>query len=435
MKKKWLLAVLIVLIVAGVVGACLYFSKTMLQSGKDIVFQYLETDVELEKEEVAISDFTKKQTEEPYNIKGEVKLSVTGNSVSEEIVELLKTAGIRYEFDIDEKNEYIDGEIGMTAQGISIPMLVKKDGNTFGIQSSLLNEKYVAVKNENLDLLVKRFIPNAEGVPSELNPKNFEFTEEEMNQLGQKYNNLLKENFNEEEFKKKNENGQTIVTLTITKQKFVEVAKTVLATLRDDEILRNKTANIKEYERTINATINDLEEIEFNDKDVAEFVFYMESDKLSKLEVAFKSNGEIQANGTANFLENKIEIEFEAKNNFTIKTILTKESNDNDIIYSMNTALDLGDGLKTEMKMVLEYKNIFTSNDVAVNFTVTEDMYDYDELSMTIELRSENKIRPITSVEIERFDDSNVMILNDATDEEIQALILGIYQKLGIISE
>ena len=435
MKKKWLLAVLIVLIVAGVVGACLYFSKTMLQSGKDIVFQYLETDVELEKEEVAISDFTKKQTEEPYNIKGEVKLSVTGNSVSEEIVELLKTAGIRYEFDIDEKNEYIDGEIGMTAQGISIPMLVKKDGNTFGIQSSLLNEKYVAVKNENLDLLVKRFIPNAEGVPSELNPKNFEFTEEEMNQLGQKYNNLLKESFDEEEFKKKNENGQTIVTLTITKQKFVEVAKTVLATLRDDEILRNKTANIKEYERTINATINDLEEIEFNDKDVAEFVFYMESDKLSKLEVAFKSNGEIQANGTANFLENKIEIEFEAKNNFTIKTILTKESNDNDIIYSMNTALDLGDGLKTEMKMVLEYKNIFTSNDVAVNFTVTEDMYDYDELSMTIELRSENKIRPITSVEIERFDDSNVMILNDATDEEIQALILGIYQKLGIISE
>lgn len=435
MKKKWLLAVLIVLIVAGVVGACLYFSKTMLQSGKDIVFQYLETDVELEKEEVAISDFTKKQTEEPYNIKGEVKLSVTGDSVSEEIVELLKTAGIRYEFDIDEKNEYIDGEIGMTAQGISIPMLVKKDGNTFGIQSSLLNEKYVAVKNENLDLLVKRFIPNAEGVPSELNPKNFEFTEEEMNQLGQKYNNLLKESFDEEEFKKKNENGQTIVTLTITNQKFVEVAKTVLATLRDDEILRNKTANIKEYERTINATINDLEEIEFSDKDVAEFVFYMESDKLSKLEVAFKSNGEIQANGTANFLENKIEIEFEAKDNFTIKTILTKESNDNDIIYSMNTAIDLGDGLKTEMKMVLEYKNIFTSNDVTVNFTVTEDMYDYDELSMTIELRSENKIRPITSVEIERFDDSNVMILNDATDEEIQALILGIYQKLGIISE
>ena len=61
------------------------------------------------------------------------------------------------------------------------------------------------------------------------------------------------------------------------------------------------------------------------------------------------------------------------------------------------------------------------------------DSEDVDNTNIKMNINFENTKSFDENLQIEELNADNAIVLNDATDEELQNLILGIYQQLGLI--
>lgn len=220
MKKKILLGVLIVLILLGIGGAYAYFATDAFKSEKEMFFEYLLTNVEDEK----VLEYVKKQGSTPYTDKGEISIKSQGeNSLAraeDETVQMLNNSKITFEGKVDNNKKLAEQTMTMNfAQGFNVPVKIRRDGDIIGIQSNLLDSKFIAVRNSNLKSLLERFGADAENVPDKIDFEKSQFTAEELETLKDRYFSILNNNLEEELFSKEKIDGQTILTLNMTDKK------------------------------------------------------------------------------------------------------------------------------------------------------------------------------------------------------------------------
>ena len=415
MKKKILLAVLVVLILLGIGGAYAYFATDAFKTEKELFFTYLSDDAKDEK----LLEYVKKQAETAYTNKGEVSIKVNGENnlarKEDETVQMLNNSKITFEGKTDNSKKLAEQTMTMNfSQGFNIPVKIRRDGETAGIQSNLLDSKFIAIRNENLKSLFERFGADSEEIPDKIDFEKSKFTEEEIKTLKDRYFSILNENLEEELFSKEKVGNQMVITLSMSDKKCADILMKILQTVRSDDIILNKISGMvdeQDFKDNIDDAIDELKDTETSDNNALSIKLYTESKEIKKIEITMIDT---ESNKTVG----KIEI--------------LKEENENDLTYTIKVDAESEEDGKISIDFKVEYKGVADLNNVEENYEIRIKTTDTDDEDMDISLNYTNSKTFTTDIELEGINSSNATIINDATDDEIDDLLTKIYENLGL---
>lgn len=441
MKKKIALTLLIVVILLGIGGVYAYFATNAFKTDKELFFSYMTSDWLSDLKDENLKEYIKKQENNAYTNKGSIALEVQDDgSISDETLQMIKNSKITFEGKTDNSKKIAEQTLTMElAQGINIPVKVRRDGETLGIQSNLLNTKFIAVRNENLKNLLERLGADAEDVPDKIDFEESTFTESEIKKLKEKYFSILDENLDEELFSKEKENDQTIIKLLMTEEKAKDVLIKIFQTIRDDEILLKKFSGVidrDDLKQQIDDLVDELKDIEPDEKTTFEMKLSIKSKKVEKVEMNIKEGENITANILIENSQNKLSIKAYDEGDSILELQIEKETNENDVAYKIDIKTDLdtelADQEKAEIHLTVQYKNLATLDNVEENYELKLSTQDYDESNTDLKLNYTNVKQFSSNIKVEGINSENSITLNDATDDEIDELLITIYKNLGL---
>lgn len=441
MKKKIALTLLIVVILLGIGGLYAYFATNAFKTDKELFFSYMTSDWLSDLKDENLKEYIKKQENNAYTNKGSIALEVQDDgSISDETLQMIKNSKITFEGKTDNSKKIAEQTLTMElAQGINIPVKVRRDGETLGIQSNLLNTKFIAVRNENLKNLLERLGADAEDVPDKIDFEESTFTESEIKELKEKYFSILDENLDEELFSKEKENDQTIIKLSMTEEKAKDVLIKIFQTIRDDETLLKKFSGVidkDDLKQQIDDLVDELKDIEPDEKTTFEMKISVKSKKVEKIEMNIKEDENITANILIENSQNKLSIKAYDEGDSILELQIEKETNENDATYKIDIKTDLdtelADQEKAEIHLTVQYKNLATLDNVEENYELKLSTQDYYESNTDLKLNYTNVKQFSSNIEIEGINGENAITLNDATDDEIDELLITIYKNLGL---
>lgn len=441
MKKKIALTLLIVVILLGIGGVYAYFATNAFKTDKELFFSYMTSDWLSDLKDENLKEYIKKQENNAYTNKGSIALEVQDDgSISDETLQMIKNSKITFEGKTDNSKKIAEQTLTMElAQGINIPVKVRRDGETLGIQSNLLNTKFIAVRNENLKNLLERLGADAEDVPDKIDFEESTFTESEIKELKEKYFSILDENLDEELFSKEKENDQTIIKLSMTEEKAKDVLIKIFQTIRDDETLLKKFSGVidrDDLKQQIDDLVDKLKDIEPDEKTTFEMKLSIKSKKVEKVEMNIKEGENITANILIENSQNKLSIKAYDEGDSILELQIEKETNENDVAYKIDIKTDLdtelADQEKAEIHLTVQYKNLATLDNVEENYELKLSTQDYDESNTDLKLNYTNVKQFSSNIKVEGINSENAITLNDATDDEIDELLITIYKNLGL---
>lgn len=441
MKKKIALTLLIVVILLGIGGLYAYFATNAFKTDKELFFSYMTSDWLSDLKDENLKEYIKKQENNAYTNKGSIALEVQDDgSISDETLQMIKNSKITFEGKTDNSKKIAEQTLTMElAQGINIPVKVRRDGETLGIQSNLLNTKFIAVRNENLKNLLERLGADAEDVPDKIDFEESTFTESEIKELKEKYFSILDENLDEELFSKEKENDQTIIKLSMTEEKAKDVLIKIFQTIRDDETLLKKFSGVidkDDLKQQIDDLVDELKDIEPDEKTTFEMKLSIKSKKVEKVEMNIKEGENITANILIENSQNKLSIKAYDEGDSILELQIEKETNENDVAYKIDIKTDLdtelADQEKAGIHLTVQYKNLATLDNVEENYELKLSTQDYDESNTDFKLNYTNVKQFSSNIKVEEINSENAITLNDATDDEIDELLITIYKNLGL---
>lgn len=446
MKKKilFLVILLIILLICG--GVYAFYATDLFKTEKEMFFSYLtneniETNLNSEK----LLEYYEKQDNTPYESKGEISFSTSEYDESNGLNE----AKITFNGKTINSQKAFEQEATLDlSQGYNIPINLKRDGDTFGIQADILGEsKYIAIRNENLKELAERFGMDSEYIPEKIEYNTF--TEEELNQLASKYYAFFNEKLTDDMFSREKVDKQTVIKLNLTAEQFTNILTELLNTISEDEILNSKLPET--YMETLKNATQELEEDLkseiYSSEDNFEMGIYIEKRKTKKIEIKFLEGTSENMNMTAEFADNTISLKCYAEGEMVLEETISIQINENDVTYLINTKEYEGaDNELAEINMELTYKNLMQLDNVEEDFDIdvtqknagTYSSYYYDDYNSepedtTINIHYSNQKTFSQDLVLDPMDENNAIIINDATDEELQNVIYNIYESLGLI--
>ncbi len=435
MKKKILLAILlIVLLGAGIGYTC--FATDMLKTKKQLFFSYLLSDdltSDLKSED--LSKYLEKEKTTAFSNKGEITANVKDNGESSDAYDLLSNGKIKLEGKVDNSQKKAEQEITVAlAQGINVPIKIRRDGETYGIQSRLLYDKYIAVKNENLKSLFEKLgMDNSNEIPNQIDWENIQFTTEELQNIKDKYSRIFYNSVDNDMFEKSKVDGQTKVTVNMTADQFVSIIEKMANELKNDEKLLNKLSDgttVDELKKQIDEFVNALKDVKHTDQDKMSISLYIKSRKLVKCEINTTDENGTETIATAEKEDNKLTVKTFEANEMQNQISIAKDENADTTTYTINVVTqDLGEGSNIQIKM--GFKNLSKLDDVEESIEATIE-YGEDDNKSAMQINYNNTITFIQNAEIESFNSDNVVVLNDTSEDELNNLLETIYENLGL---
>ena len=407
MKKKILLVVVLVVLLLGAGLAYAYFETDLFKTEKEMFLSYLLDDT-MTPEQEKVAQYLEKKENTTHTYSGEAGMTVNG--MEDEGMDMLNGSSITFEGATNPAQKLTELELTANlATGVNVPIMYKQDGETYGIQTNLLDERYIAVRNENLKALAEMFGLDPTNVPDKIELDNITFTDEELKTLKEKYIGILEENLPEELFSKEKVDKQTIITLSMGEDKFVEVYTKILETLRNDEIILNKLPvgyDKETFQTSIDEILSDIDGIADSENRV-EIKLYIDNKAVDMIEAKYYEGDKNIAN-----------------------LVISSEVTENDLIVEVTMRVQENDET-AEISAKVQYKNILTLDNVEESIQVkilTEGTT--EDIDMSVDFTNTVKFEERT---IENFNETNSIILNDATEEEMMNLLTAIYSNLGLI--
>lgn len=435
MKKKILLAILlIVLLGAGIGYTC--FATDMLKTKKQLFFSYLLSDdltSDLKSED--LSKYLEKEKTTAFSNKGEITANVKDNGESSDAYDLLSNGKIKLEGKVDNSHKKAEQEITVAlAQGINVPIKIRRDGETYGIQSRLLYDKYIAVKNENLKSLFEKLgMDNSNEIPNQIDWENIQFTTEELQNIKDKYSRVFYNSVDNDMFEKSKVDGQTKVTVNMTADQFVSIIEKMADELKNDEKLLNKLSDgttVDELKKQIDEFVNALKDVEHTEQDKMSISLYIKSRKLVKCEINTTDENGTETIATAEKEDNKLTVKTFEANEMQNQISIAKDENADATTYTINVVTqDLGEGSNIQIKM--GFKNLSKLDDVEESIEATIE-YGEDSNKSAMQINYNNTITFVQNTEIESFNTDNAVVLNDISENELNNLLETIYENLGL---
>lgn len=269
-KRRTIIIVSIVLVIAIIATALalLYLNTDMLKSNQTLFMKYIGKNVEnLDKN---ISDIGNKEInslleQNKYTSNTDIKVNYTQNigTTLENTDNVINQLKINAEGQTDKSNGYQYQDIKLLQEGNEVFRVeyIQND-NTYGLRFSDLFKQYILVDNANLKDLYQKMGYSEEQVeetPDQINWQSdfldmFTLTENEKQNLQNKYIGILVEGISKENFSKQLDvtitiDGKSVYTnsytLTLTKEQLNNIYINILEELKQDEIILGKIENIQ----------------------------------------------------------------------------------------------------------------------------------------------------------------------------------------------
>ena len=436
MKKKILLAILIVVILLCIGGTYAYFATDVFKTNKELFFSYItKNDMLKNIGDEKLTEYINKQEEKSYTNKGQISIQANGSNgfgtLDESDIETLNNSKISFEGKTNNEKKLAEQTLSLElSQGINIPIKIKRDGDAFGIQSNLLYNKFIAIRNENLKAFFNRFNINTDDIPDKIELSKEQFTDAEIKTLKDRYTEILNKSLGMELFSKEKEKGETVISLKITDAKCFEILEKTLETARNDDILLNKVpegVSKEELQQQIDDMIKDLKDTEINEDATIEIKVHIKSRTVNKIEIVRMEENNETISIALESNKNELKMSILEENDQVGELNITKDSNGNDLIYTITLAGKSEDeNIKVNAKM--QYKNIKKLDNVEEICDISAS----DEKDAEISLNYNNSKSFDENIEIEGLNSDNATILNDASDSEIQNLITTILKSIKL---
>lgn len=269
-KRRTIIIVSIVLVIAIIATALvwLYLNTDMLKSNQTLFMKYIGKNVEnLDKN---ISDIGNKEInslleQNKYTSNTDIKVNYTQNigTTSENTDNVINQLKINAEGQTDKSNGYQYQDIKLLQEGNEVFRVeyIQND-NTYGLRFSDLFKQYILVDNANLKDLYQKMgysEEQMEEIPDQINWQSdfsnmLVLTEDEKQNLQNKYIGILVEGISKENFSKQSDvtitiDGKSVYTnsytLTLTKEQLNNIYINILEELKQDEIILGKIENIQ----------------------------------------------------------------------------------------------------------------------------------------------------------------------------------------------
>lgn len=440
MKKKILLALLVIIILLGIGGAYAYFATDAFKSDKEMFFSYISSDICSNLKDEKLEEYIKKQETTAYTNKGDVSINVSGdNSLTSTVngaLQTLKDGKITLEGKTDNSRKMAEQTMTVELeQGINVPIKIKRDEDVLGIQSNLLNTKFIAVRNQNLKALLEKFGINSDEIPDKIDFNDGQLTQEEIDNLKNKCISILHDNLDDTSFSKEKVDGQTVIKLNTSNKHCQEILVKILETLRDDEIVLKKmsgTLSEKDFKQRINTEIDKIKDIEVDDNSMLVIKLYIKTRKVKKVEMSIDGNNESKIFVKLENSDRQMLINVYENDNLVGDLSVLKQASGDDLTYTVNASLTSEGEESVSLDFKVQYKNIATLDNVEENYEINVSSVDSSSKKVNLSLDYKNLKSFATDIEIEEINSNNSIILNDATDDELDDLLMTIYSNLGL---
>ena len=278
-KKKILiiLSIVIFLLIILTTLILLYIYTDNFKSNSTLFAKYMGQNIENIDSlysEIGKSEYDQMLQENKYTTQTQVNVNFVENrgKTSENTQNSINQLKLEINGQTDKKNEFEYQNIDLLNSNEEVAEVEYiQSKNTYGIKFSDLFNQYLMINNEHLKDFFRKIgytDEQLENIPDSINmnidlKSIFQFSEEEWQNLREKYIEIISSSFSEENFsKQKNQiikiNGNDVIAngyvLTLTKEQLNNMYIKVLEKVREDEIILSKIDNfesiIKEYQPT-----------------------------------------------------------------------------------------------------------------------------------------------------------------------------------------
>ena len=247
--KTIIIVVLILILILVGVFAYLYFGTDILKSNKQLFFKYLGQTFIAEEESLGskLIEYENKKKTQKYEDSGNFYVDMNLNGLETEMLQVINDFNIEYSGKVDNGSRKSEQQISINyADGVSFPINYKYANETLGLQTDYVSSKYIGIENSNLKEFVEKFgVTDTENFPDSIdfntnNQQAITLTEEETQQLINKYQSILEGIIGEKEFTKTEENATVNYSVQITNEEFKNLAIALLEAMKDDQIILPK---------------------------------------------------------------------------------------------------------------------------------------------------------------------------------------------------
>lgn len=437
MKKKILLAVLLVIVLlgAGIGYAC--FATDVFKTKKQLFFSYLlSDDLTSDLKDKDLAKYLEKEQNTVFSNKGEITANILDNSDSSDVYAMFNNGKITIEGKTDNVQKKSEQEVTVALeQGINVPIQLRRDGEIYGIKTNLLYNKYIAIKNENLKSLVEKLgMEDSEDVPNQIDFANLTFSDSEIKQIKDKYTKVFYNSVENDMLDKEKVDGQTKVTLNMSGEKFVSIVEEMVDTLKKDEKLLNKLSDgttVEKLKEQLDDFVKVLKDTETSESDKLSIALYIKSNKLVKCEIMLADEDTTETIASLEKEDKKLTIKTFESNEMNNQISISKDTNADTLSYVVNIENTSSYGEKANIQLTMQFKNLSKLESVEENIEAVV-KYSEDEDETAIKLNYNNVNTFLKDAEIESFNSDNAIVLNDKSEDEINDLVETIIENLGL---
>lgn len=422
--RNVIIILLVLIIVLGGIFAYLYFCTDIFKTDKQLFFKYASQIVASENGFIDnnVTNYYEKQTNTPFENNGRISINLEDNSstasISSEVLDIVNGFNIEFSGATDKTNNKAEQNININyTEDVSLPITYRHDGDTYGLQTDDVSQKFVAVENNNLKEFMENLgVTDTSNIPDRIEKsqafENLIYTEEEKETVKQKYMTVFNEQLQDEQFaKQKNEDGTYSYTLTIQNEQIRNLIVALLTELQNDDITLGK----------INSVVTEYDLATIEPEDISSII--------SDLQDSVVEEGEFVITITQrDSALNSITVE-----NGIQKLAIQKQNQDGNLVYSLGME-NLDEG---ESQMNLNFNIILSGlnemQNVQEKYEYVVESFENSESITKIAISFENTSNFVDSIDIEGLSDDNAMILNDYEPEQLQAFMGLLVQRISDI--
>ena len=419
-KKTVLILIIVILTIILAVGGVTfaYTTTDFLKTNKQLFSKYM--DQSLEKfqnfKSQKLTTYLDKIETTPYESEGKLSASV-------EVPETLKrtypaldranSVNITFLGKNDKLNKKSEQAISINySDDVSFPIEYKQNGNLCGLTSNILINTYLTVRNDELNELLGKF-----GVSENLSimlPNSSKSNQAEIKYALEKSKTIIIENLTEDNFSKIDTNT---FALTLNKEETANIIGKISQELENVGLIQNVSK--EDIEKAINA-------IKTENNATNEF-----------LKIIVKKDGNITISIAKTTLgiqitDNKITVTLinsESENNAEIT--IEKLENENQLTYKIEYSM-LDAEIKSGAFFEAQYSDL-TSQNVKENY-IFGIKIDNDGEKIAYEYDFDISKKFVDNIEIQELTENNSVVLSDASNEYIAALIVALKGKISEIN-
>ena len=454
-KKRRTLIISILVVILLIIATSLiilYLNTDMFKSNQTLFLKYFGNNTENIKEIEKIFENTEYENllkNSKYLEETEIKVNYTEDygTTSENTSNSINNLKLIIEGQVDNVNQYIYKDVKLLKDdGQIFKVEYAQSNDAYGIRFSDLFKQYILVENNNLKELFKEMGYSEEEIESlpdniEINKENIissiKFSDEEIENLKEKYINIINKNLSKENFVK--ESKQTIsinqedfkvnaYILKLTKEQLNNIYVNILESLKNEEIILEKIDNIQNILNK--SSIDSSETTDLKEKFIQEIEDIIEKINRNNIGteetriIVYENQGET-IRTTIQGVDYQINLDYikREQENFVELNLKEKENEVHKI--SIN---------KNDKKISLNIEN--KENNIPITIFIEEDNHIEDKkCKKNISIKYEDKTNRLEANTIINtnivddfensiiFDNENSIKLNELNGEELNAIL------------